>query len=88
MKKMAPEERKRKYPVDIRKYPKPKPHPGPYPCHICKDQFVTIRELVEHFSSSHAGATLICPFEGCQYSSEDILQLRTHQYELNHFLYE
>ena len=88
---MNPEERKRKYPVEIRKYEKktkPKPSVGPLQCQICKEQFEEIRELVEHTSSSHIGATLNCPFEGCDYSSEDILQMRTHQYQLQHFLYD
>ena len=76
--------------VEIKRKPekkaKPKPIIGPLQCQICKEKFAEIRELVVHTSSSHVGATLICPFEGCNYSSQNIIQLRTHQYQLQHFL--
>ena len=61
---------------------------GPLLCQICKEKFGQIRELVVHSRSSHVGATFNCPFEGCHFSSDDIIRLRTHQYQLQHFLYD
>ena len=59
---------------------------GSLDCQICTEKFQEIRDLVLHSKSQHLGATFNCPFEGCQYSSRDIIQLRTHQYQLDHFL--
>ena len=59
---------------------------GSLECQICRSACCTIRELVLHSKLQHFGATFNCPFQGCHYSNRDIIQLRTHQYELDHFL--
>ena len=59
---------------------------GPLECQICTEKFREIRELVMHSKVQHPGATFNCPVEGCQYSNRDIIKLRTHQYQIEHFL--